>query len=114
MLRDLCLIFAFDGEEMVCSAKGFPKLSCLVLQCLPNMVQWRLYEGSMSNLQALYIFKCTKLEELPEGLRFLNSLQTLSLGCMPSDFCDRVRVVNGEQGPDFYKVAQVPELEIRD
>lgn len=66
----------------------------------------------MPSLSYLMIVSCSKLEELPEGIKFLNSLQTLVLYSMPLDFCDKVRTINGEQGVDFYKVAHIPSLEI--
>lgn len=111
-LRDLYLHYTFVGKEMICSATGFPKLTSLRLYFLPNLVKWRVEEGSMPVLSTLDIYSCSKLEELPEGLKFLNSLQTLKLYGMPLDFCDKLRKENGEQGADFYKVAHIPSLDI--
>ncbi|XP_063942483.1 protein RECOGNITION OF PERONOSPORA PARASITICA 7 isoform X1 [Daucus carota subsp. sativus] len=112
-LRELYLhIFTFIGEEMVCSATGFPKLTDLSLEFFPNFVKWRVEKGSMPFLSQLMIFACSKMEELPDGLMSLSSLQTLALLSMPSDFCDMVRKVNGEQGAEFYKVAYIPSLTI--
>lgn len=69
-------------------------------------------EGSMPILQNLQIYTCPKVEELGEGLIFLISLQKLMFMQISSEFCDRVRLENGEQGPDFYKVSHVPNLSI--
>ncbi|XP_074357294.1 putative disease resistance RPP8-like protein 4 [Apium graveolens] len=110
-LRDLSLqFFAYQGKEMVCSAIGFPRLTALNLLYLANLEKWRVEEGSMPVLQHLQIFTCPELEELPEGLIFLHSLHKVMLTDMPLKFCDKVRLENGEQGPDFYKVAHVPDL----
>ncbi|XP_074361218.1 putative disease resistance protein At1g58400 [Apium graveolens] len=112
MLRELHLVGAYEGKEMVCSAMGFPKLTILIVYSLPNIEKWRVENGSMPSLSELHLVTCPKLEELPEGVRFLSSLKILVLYSMPSDLCDRVRVVNGEQGPDFYKVAHIPDIRI--
>ncbi|XP_074361217.1 putative disease resistance protein At1g59620 isoform X2 [Apium graveolens] len=103
-LRELSLFLnVYKGKEMVCSAMGFPRLTNLTLWCVDNFESWRVEKGSMPVLQKLYIRNCSKLVELPEGFKFLNSLQQLILTQMPLKFCDRVRRENGEQGPDFYK-----------
>lgn len=112
-LRYLYLhLFTFIGFEMKCSATGFPQLRDLILEMLPNLIIWRVEEGSMPVLSTLGIVACSKLKELPEGTKFLNSLQTLTLYAMPLDFCDRLRMENGEQGANFYKVAHIPSLQI--
>ena len=66
----------------------------------------------MSVLANLKISRCLMLEELPEGMIFLTSLQDLSLYRMPTDFVHKVRTVNGKQGQDFYRVAHVPQFSI--
>nr|XP_017243167.1 PREDICTED: probable disease resistance protein RF9 isoform X1 [Daucus carota subsp. sativus] len=111
-LRNLDLTNAYVGKEMVCSANGFQNLERLVLWNLHNLVKWEIEKGSMPILLLLRIRRCRKLEELPEGLKFLSSLEKIEINGMPSDFNERVRVVDGEAGPDFYKVAHIPDLEI--
>ena len=112
-LRNLDLSYnSFVGKEMVCSSMGFPQLTSLVLDYLPNLVKWNIEEGSMSVLTKLEIFDCSMLEELPEGLIFLTSLRNLFLYRMPKDFIHKLRTVNGKRGQDFYKVAHVPLLAI--
>ncbi|XP_074333012.1 putative disease resistance protein At1g59620 [Apium graveolens] len=110
-LREFDLGFnAYEGKEMVCSAMGFPKLIRLELYFLNNLEKWRVDEGSMPILEYLKFQKCIEVEELPEGIIFLDSLQTLILSGMPSEFCDRIRTENGDRGPEFYKVAHVRDL----
>ncbi|WOG86185.1 hypothetical protein DCAR_0205386 [Daucus carota subsp. sativus] len=101
---------SYMGKEMVCSAMGFPKLSQLGLSNLDELEKWRVEKGSMPILSVLMIVLCEKLEELPEGLMYLNSLKELLLKRMP--LCDKVYGVNGEKGQDFYKVAHVPDINI--
>ena len=86
---------AFMGRELVCSATGFPKLTRLVLRNLPNLVKWRVEEHSMPVLSHLMIRNCLKLKELPEGIKFLHSLEELRVEVMPQDFYERLKVVNG-------------------
>ncbi|XP_074358102.1 putative disease resistance protein At1g59620 [Apium graveolens] len=113
-LRELRLFSnTYKGKEMVCSAMGFPRLTRLDLWYLDNFESWRVEKGSMPLLQELSIYYCPMLEELPEGLIFLNCLRKLTLWKMSSQLCDRVRLENGEQGPDFYKVAHIPDLIIK-
>ncbi|KAL1825749.1 hypothetical protein ACET3Z_012527 [Daucus carota] len=110
-LRNLELsINSFVGKEMVCSSTGFPKLTSLELFELPNLVKWKIEEGSMSLLTRLLIGSCSMLEELPEGLIFLTSLQHLWLRFMPTDFIHKLRTEDGKQGQDFYRVAHVPDF----
>ena len=112
-LRNLELFLnSFVGKEMVCSSMGFPKLTSLELYKLPNLVKWNIEKGSMSLLTNLNIRACRMLEELPEGLIFLTSLQRLSLHYMPTHFINKVRTEDGKQGQDFYRVAHVPHFSI--
>ncbi|WOG94600.1 hypothetical protein DCAR_0313896 [Daucus carota subsp. sativus] len=113
MLRNLNLsVDSYVGKAMVCSSMGFPKLTTLELRKLPNLVKWNIEEGSMSVLTNLTITSCLMLEELPEGLTFLTSLQHLSLRYMPTDFIYKLRTEDGKKGQDFYKVAHVPLFSI--
>nr|XP_017233048.1 PREDICTED: probable disease resistance protein At1g58602 [Daucus carota subsp. sativus] len=107
LLRD-----TFVGKEMVCSATGFPKLVSLSLDKLENLERWRVEKGSMPVLSKLFIERCEKLEELPEGLMFLNSLRGLDIKGMPQDFNDRIISEDGEEGPDFHKISHVPRVGI--
>ena len=109
-LRHLWLDGAYEGNEMVCSAMSFPKLTQLMLMSLYKLKNWRVEEGSMPILSDLLIFDCHELEELPQGLVYLNSLQRLKFNRIPRKFFDRVVMVNGEQGPEFYKIAHVPNI----
>ena len=112
-LRNLVLFsYSFMGKEMACSSMGFPKLTSLLLYELPKLVKWNIEEGSMSVLTRLKINRCSMLEELPEGLIFLTSLQRLSLHYMPTHFINKVRTEDGKQGQDFYRVAHVPHFSI--
>ncbi|MBA0550025.1 hypothetical protein Golob_021008, partial [Gossypium lobatum] len=71
--------YAFIGKEMVCSAPDFPKLESLALYRLWNLEDWEVEEGAMPALRYLEISGCKKLKMLPDGLRFITTLQELKI-----------------------------------
>ncbi|KAI3459735.1 hypothetical protein Pfo_016398 [Paulownia fortunei] len=101
----------YVGEDMVCLTKGFPRLLYLKLWGLSNLKTWRIDEGAMPKLTRLVIAHCEKLEMLPDGLKFMTTLQKLNVRWMPDDFKDRLRAADGE-GEDFYKVRHVPDIKL--
>ncbi|OMO65742.1 putative Disease resistance protein RPP13 [Corchorus capsularis] len=78
-LRVLILRSAFTGNKMVCSAQGFPKLDSLIIEWLEELEEWKVEEGAMLPLRHLEISYCQNLEMLPEGLRFIATLQELKI-----------------------------------
>ncbi|GMQ10710.1 hypothetical protein CsSME_00053607 [Camellia sinensis var. sinensis] len=115
----LCLQFlnldfdAFVGDKMVCSANGFPQLKTLQLQCLMHFKEWEVESGALSNLSVLAIHYCQGLEMVPEGLRFIDTLQQFTIEEMSENFNNKLRGINGEEGEDFYKVRHVSSINIR-
>ncbi|CAF2144690.1 unnamed protein product [Brassica napus] len=84
---------SFCWRRMVCSRDGFPQLQNLEFRGLEEWEEWRIEEGSMPVLHTLCIQNCRKLKELPDGLRFITSLNDLTVGdssiilsetCLPS------------------------------
>ncbi|KAL7209910.1 hypothetical protein ACSBR1_031474 [Camellia fascicularis] len=108
-LRILYLENAFVGKEMVCSADGFPHLKILRLWNL-QIEEWRVDDGAMPKLSSLGIAFCLKLKMLPNGLRFIPTLQELQIHFMPEAFNDRLRVVDGQEGEDFHKISHIPSI----
>ncbi|XP_059651668.1 putative disease resistance protein At1g50180 [Cornus florida] len=100
---------AFVGVKMVCSKLGFPQLKFLKLKELSNLEEWMVDEGSMPNLSSLEI-GCERLKMVPDGLRFISTLQELKISISSEDFQRRLRVVHGEEGADLYKVQHVPSI----
>lgn len=110
-LSSLTLYDSYVGEDMVCSTKGFPRLLYLKMSGLPNLRRWRIEEGAMSKLTRLVIAECENLEMLPDGLRFVTTLQKMNVRWMPDDFRNRIRAADGG-GEDFYKVRHVPDIKL--
>ncbi|PIN07588.1 hypothetical protein CDL12_19839 [Handroanthus impetiginosus] len=81
---------AFTGREMICHATAFPQLKYLLVEGLPNLEKWKVERGAMPNLSVLKIKVCTELEMIPDGLRFITTLQELTTILMPSILFDCV------------------------
>ena len=71
-----------------------------------NIEEWRVKEGAMPSLCHLRIDNCWGLKAIPDGLRFVTTLQELEIKSMPKSFKDRL----DEGGLDFDKVKRVPSL----
>ncbi|KAJ4887845.1 Disease resistance protein (NBS class) family [Raphanus sativus] len=79
-LKEVTLEFkSFSGRKMVCSRDGFPQLQTLTFFGLEEWEEWIVEEGSMPILHTLQIGHCPKLKELPDGLRFITSLEKLHI-----------------------------------
>lgn len=100
---------SYLGKQLVCSSKGFPMLRSLLLSDLPNFEVWKLDKEAMPCLSKLEIANCTKLEMLPDGLRFVTTLQDLEIRSMFAAF--RIKLEKG--GDDHYKVQHVPSVVFR-
>ncbi|KAK8669519.1 hypothetical protein V6N13_106947 [Hibiscus sabdariffa] len=96
----------FIGKKMTCSKNSFPKLKTLLLRGLPNFQEWTIEEGAMRTLNRLGISDCYKLKMVPDGLRFVTTLQELEIRWMSRAFKTSVE----EDGEDFYKVQHVPSI----
>ncbi|KAF3537390.1 hypothetical protein F2Q69_00025156 [Brassica cretica] len=93
-LKDVSLHYrSFCGRRMDCSRGVFPQLQKLQLEGLEEWEEWIIEEGSMPLLHTLSIRSCIKLKEFPDGLRFITSLNDLTVGgssirlsetCLPS------------------------------
>ncbi|KAG2302534.1 hypothetical protein Bca52824_031185 [Brassica carinata] len=101
-LHDISL----GGNRMVCSRGGFPQLQRLQFDELEEWEEWIVEEGSMPLLRTLTIWDCQKLKELPDGLRFITSLEYLRVQRMGKKWKKRL----SEGGEDYYKVKHVPSI----
>lgn len=97
---------SFMGKKLFCSSNGFPQLKSLVIYDLPNLEEWKLGKGAMPSLRKLEIANCTKLERVPDGLRFVATLQDLEIRSMFAVF--RTKLEKG--GEDHYKIQHVPTV----
>ncbi|KAF8028636.1 hypothetical protein BT93_E1316 [Corymbia citriodora subsp. variegata] len=58
----------FVGNEMVCSAGGFPQLKHLILYRMSNLEEWKVVEGAMPHLSRLGIKFCANLKPVLQGV----------------------------------------------
>ncbi|KAL0793596.1 hypothetical protein Bca101_064973 [Brassica carinata] len=108
-LKDVSLDDSFCGRRMVCSRGGFPQLQTLKIKYIKEWEEWIVEESSMPLLHTLEIWVCPKLKELPDGLRFNTSLESLILFKMAEGWANRL----SEGGEDYYKVQHIPSVRIQ-
>ncbi|ESQ29555.1 hypothetical protein EUTSA_v10023945mg, partial [Eutrema salsugineum] len=99
---------SFFGSRMVCSVGGFPQLKKLILSTLYELHEWIVKEGSMQLLHSLTILNCRKLTELPDGLRFITSLEELDMNTHTLEFWKKL----SRGGEEYYKIQHIPLLNI--
>ncbi|PIA33968.1 hypothetical protein AQUCO_03900088v1, partial [Aquilegia coerulea] len=108
-LQHLLFLKLYDsylGKEMVCSAKGFPKLQNLQIGYSNQLEEWTVEEGAMPCLTKCLIEDCKELKMVPQGFRFLIMLQELKIFYMPKSFEQRVK----EGGEDWQTVQHIPSI----
>ena len=84
----LNLYCAYDGESLKFCSGWFPKLKQLYLGKLENLSSVEIMNGAMTNLAHLELCELQNLKAVPEGLRYLRSLQHLNAGNMPGEFVE--------------------------
>ena len=112
-LRILRLLWeSYMGTKLICSANGFLQLDSLMISNLSELEEWEIEEGAMPHLRSLILGVLSKLRMFPEGLRYLTSLQELSLSGMKRSLVERIEVIDGREGEDFSKVSHIPSIHI--
>ncbi|WZZ01468.1 hypothetical protein YC2023_073796 [Brassica napus] len=99
---------AFVGRKMMCSKGGFPQLHKLELIYLKELEEWEIEEGSMPCLRTLYINRCQKLKEIPEGLKYIISLKELIISGMNKEWNEKLE----SGGESYYKVQHIPSISV--
>ncbi|EOY17928.1 Disease resistance protein RPP8 isoform 2 [Theobroma cacao] len=102
---------SYTGTKMSCSVNGFPQLDSLEIYG-SNLAEWQIEEGAMPCLRSLYLATVPGLKMVPEGLRYITTLQELYLQDMNRSLGERIRVRDGREGEDFYKVRHVLSIQI--
>uniref|UniRef100_M1ATQ3 EDNR2GH8 protein n=1 Tax=Solanum tuberosum TaxID=4113 RepID=M1ATQ3_SOLTU len=68
-LRNLGLLYAYEGKEIMCSDNSFSQLQLLTLNDLYNLERWHLGTSAMPLIKRLHIDSCGKLKEIPERMK---------------------------------------------
>ncbi|TYJ16384.1 hypothetical protein E1A91_A10G248900v1 [Gossypium mustelinum] len=109
-LRIFYLSKAYNGRKMICSANGFPQLDFLQIGNLIKLEEWEIEEGAMPCLRRLELVNVS-LGMFPEGLRYITTLQEMSLVGLSSSLEERIKVIDEREGEDFYKVRHIPSID---
>uniref|UniRef100_M1C8U0 SNKR2GH5 protein n=1 Tax=Solanum tuberosum TaxID=4113 RepID=M1C8U0_SOLTU len=68
-LRNLELIIAYEGKEMMCRDNSFSQLDFLILNDLYYLERWHLATNSMPLIKGFAIYDCPNLKKIPERLK---------------------------------------------
>ncbi|KAH0678428.1 hypothetical protein KY284_019513 [Solanum tuberosum] len=68
-LRNLQLIWAYKGKEIMCSDNSFSQLEFLRLYILVDLETWHLGTNAMPLIKDLVVERCPKLKEIPERMK---------------------------------------------
>ncbi|KAI3459047.1 hypothetical protein Pfo_015710 [Paulownia fortunei] len=98
---------AYNGEEMVISHGGFPRLKVLTLRWLDQLTNIQFGKGAMPELKRLEIYKCPHLKSLPEELRLMSNLQELKMVTTPE-------IASKLQGVDSHIISNIPFVDLID
>ncbi|PSR98311.1 Disease resistance RPP8-like protein [Actinidia chinensis var. chinensis] len=112
-LPNLQRLFVADCsiDKMVFSAKGFPQLKRLAIARQSYLKELTVEKGAMPNLSSLQFVRCRELEMVPEGVRFITSLQKFTATKMGSKFYHRNPTLS-KGVVDFDKLRHVPSVHI--
>ncbi|XP_015166427.1 putative inactive disease susceptibility protein LOV1 isoform X2 [Solanum tuberosum] len=90
-LMVLSLCNSYDGKNIEFGHEGFPKLKKLSILHCQNLKSWEeIPHGAMTKLETLNFGYCPSLVELPKGLDKLNSLCSIEVSNMSSQFMQYV------------------------
>ncbi|KAL1547687.1 putative disease resistance protein RF45 [Salvia divinorum] len=91
MLQSLSVEEVEMTETLICHSNSFPQLKELNLEYLDDLKKWEVKDRAMPKLVSLKINKCSNLEEVPDGLRFISTLRKMEIESMPREFMERVK-----------------------
>ncbi|RCV28839.1 hypothetical protein SETIT_5G435000v2 [Setaria italica] len=97
---------AYDGDRLAFGEAGFRSLHELKLG-LPKLEEWAVGAGSMPGLATLTLYRCAKMQMLPEALAGMTELEEVVLYSM----LDIVGRIKEGEGQDHHKVKHVPVIQ---
>ncbi|WMV23341.1 hypothetical protein MTR67_016726 [Solanum verrucosum] len=74
-LRNLDLVSAYEGKEIMCSDNNFSQLEFLILGDLEKLERWHLGTSAMPLIKGLGIYDCPNLKEIPERMKDVELLK---------------------------------------
>ncbi|XP_041017710.1 putative disease resistance RPP13-like protein 3 isoform X1 [Juglans microcarpa x Juglans regia] len=82
---------SYTGKKMLCPREGFGKLQILHLWMLKELEEWTVEEEAMQNLREIEIRCCHELNEIPDRLLNLSTIEKIVLTNMPEEFAGNVQ-----------------------
>ncbi|KAL6873673.1 hypothetical protein ACP4OV_013755 [Aristida adscensionis] len=107
-LADLWLFGAYVGEQLTFCAGWFPKLNSLQLADMEHLNWIEIEDGALMGLSHLELVGLRNLKAVPEGIKYIRSLQQLFLKDMSKGFVERL------QGSENCIVQHIPNIHIFD
>ncbi|RWR73999.1 disease resistance protein RPM1-like protein [Cinnamomum micranthum f. kanehirae] len=85
------IMMAYVGEELCFRHGCFLKLKALAICEIPKLNLIKIENGSMTCIETLYLGECPELKRIPEGMRYLTTLQELFLVGMSEELIQRIK-----------------------
>ena len=90
-LKFLKLLNSYLGIVFICKMSSFPMLQELYLENLPSLNTWIIENGAMPCLNKLVIVKCGMLQNFPQELPFVATLQQLEYFEVSQEFHQKAK-----------------------
>ncbi|KAJ0965257.1 hypothetical protein J5N97_026395 [Dioscorea zingiberensis] len=81
----------FHGQKMSFRRGKFQRLNCLLLHNLSQLNWIEIENGSLKNLEGLFLEYCMELKAMPGGIENVTTLRKLELKDMPQELIRRVQ-----------------------
>ncbi|XP_072969357.1 disease resistance protein RPM1-like [Typha angustifolia] len=99
---NLCMVY--DGQVLAFQTGWFPMLKYLCLAGMQQLAWINVEDGAMKSLQTLELTGLQNLKMVPEGVKYLKSIQDMYLRDMPKAFIERL------EGSDREIVHHIPNI----
>ncbi|CAN6176933.1 unnamed protein product [Urochloa humidicola] len=103
-LANLCLTGAYDGEQLTFCAGWFPKVRSLQLVDMEHLNLIQLEDGTLMSLHILELTGLRNLKAVPEGIKYIRTLDQMFLTEMSNEFIERLL------GSDNHIVQHIPDI----
>ncbi|XP_025811792.1 disease resistance protein RPM1-like isoform X2 [Panicum hallii] len=103
-LVNLCLNGAYDGEQLTFCAGWFPKLRSLQLVDMEHLNLIEIEGGTLMSLHTLELTGLRNLKAVPEGIKYIRTLDQMFLTDMSNEFIERLL------GSDHHIVQHIPDI----
>jgi disease resistance protein RPM1 len=103
-LVDLLLTGAYAGEQLTFCTGWFPNLKSLLLADMEHLNWIEIEDGTMMNLHALLLAGLRNLKAVPEGIKYIRTLDEMFVTDMSNEFIIRLH------GSDNHIVQHIPNI----